>query len=53
MKQEIFNELTADFSCALGKTESQSERAAKKMTSSNLTYGEVDFETVFKVFKWI
>ena len=34
-------------------TESQKERKEKMMTSSNLTYGEFDFETIYKSFKWI
>ena len=52
-KQAIFDRLTANFSCSVGKTESQRERNDKQLKAQSLTYGEFDFETIFKVFKWV
>ena len=52
-RTELFNELTREFTTALGKQESRRERNAQGLDSINFTYGEVDFKSIYQVFKWI
>lgn len=52
-RTELFNSLAKDFSCLVGKEESRRERTAKGLQEVSLTYGEVEFRTLYLVFKWI
>jgi len=52
-KLEIFDSFTQDFSCDMGKMVSKSERNTKNLTSSSLTYGEIDFASIAEVFRFI
>ena len=53
-QKTIFDELTQEFSCEKGKLESKKERAEKGcLSSNNLTYGEIEFQSIAECFHFI
>ena len=39
--------------CCTNQQESRRERTERGLESVNLTYGEIEFDSFYKVFKWI
>ena len=52
---EVFEQITKDFTLDLGKEVSRKEREDKKIghLMSNFTYGEIEFKSFLMVFKWL
>ena len=49
-RDEVFQTITREFSCTLGKTTSKAERFEKGLNSGSLTYGEVEYLSLVDIF---
>ena len=52
-RKALYDELTRDFTIALGKQESKKQREANGAKKASQTYGEIEFESISLAIKWI
>lgn len=52
-RKAVFDRIGSDFDVEFGKDESKRERNEKGLKESYLTYGEIEFMSIYQAFKWI